>query len=428
MNHTRAWAIGAIVLAAIGGGPQTEGVAPEDWLQWGGPERNFMVQTKGLAASWPDGGPPRLWSRALGEGHSSILAEGGRLYTMARPAGLLSMIRRTQEEMVTALDAATGKTIWEFRYPAPTSGLNFEYGAGPHATPLIAGDRLFATSTLKELFALDKATGRRLWSHDFIKEYGAGTPDRGYTCSPIAFRDTVIVTMGGAGQAVAAFNQQTGALVWKAGSFTGAPASPVLIDVDGQTQLVVFGGDEVVGMDPATGATLWSHPHKTDWGLNISTPVWSASDHLLFVSSAYGTGSRALELRQAGGKTTVTEKWFTNRMRVHIGSAIRLGETVYGSSGDFGPAFITAVDVRSGRVLWQDRGFSRAQLLYGDGKLIVLDEDGTLGLATVAPSGLKVLARASILDRIAWTPPTLAGTKLYVRDRANIAAYEMAAR
>jgi hypothetical protein len=121
----------------------------------------------------------------------------------------------------------------------------------------------------------------------------------------------------------------------------------------------------------------------------------------------------------------VTETWFSNRMRVHIGSVIRLGDTVYGSSGDFGPAFITAVDIKSGRVLWQDRAFSRAQLLHADGKLIVLDEDGTLGLATAAPDGLKVLARAPILDRIAWTPPTLAGTKVYVRDRASIAAYEL---
>ena len=64
------------------------------------------------------------------------------------------------------------------------------------------------------------------------------------------------------------------------------------------------------------------------------------------------------------------------------------------SSGDFGPAFLSAVNVKTGAIAWQDRAFARAQLLYADGKLIVLDEDGTLGLATVSPQGLKVLARA----------------------------------
>jgi hypothetical protein len=98
---------------------------------------------------------------------------------------------------------------------------------------------------------------------------------------------------------------------------------------------------------------------------------------------------------------------------------------VYGSSGDFGPAFLTAVDVKSGKQLWQDRSFSRAQLLYADGKLIILDEDGALGLATVSPQGLKVLARATVLENVAWTPPTLSGTTLYVRDRKKISAYNL---
>ena len=112
------------------------------------------------------------------------------------------------------------------------------------------------------------------------------------------------------------------------------------------------------------------------------------------MSSAYGTGSRVIELRQAGGKTTASEKWFSNRMRVHIGTAIRVGSYVFGSSGDFGPSFLTAVEVTTGKIAWQDRAFARAQLLYADGKLVILDEDGTLGIATVTPEGLQVLAKA----------------------------------
>jgi outer membrane protein assembly factor BamB len=399
--------------------------AGSDWIQWGGPQRNFMSDATGLASVWPSGGPKTRWTRALGEGHSSILVEGTRLYTMYRPAGLMSFVRRSQEEVVVSLDAASGKTIWEFTYPATTDGVDFSNGAGPHATPLIVGNRVYATSSKRELFALDKATGKRLWSHDFIKEYGAPDPDRGDACSPLAYNGTIIVTIGGPGQAIGAFNQETGALVWKSGNTATSPASPMLITVDGQQQLLIFGGDRIAGMNPATGETLWSHPHKTDWGLNISTPVWSATDHLLFVSAAYSSGSRALELRQTAGKTVVAEKWFNNRMRVHIGTVIRVGDYVYGSSGDFGPAFISAVDMKTGKVAWQDRSFSRAQLLHADGKLIVLDEDGTLGLATVSPEGMKVLARATVLQNLAWTPPTLSGTTLYVRDRKTIAAFNL---
>lgn len=396
-----------------------------DWTEWGGPHRNFTSDVRELASTWPAGGPRRQWTRALGEGHSAILAEGNRLYTMYRPAAA-SPSQRSQQEVVVALDRATGKTIWEYAYPSATQGADFSQGAGPHSTPLIVGSRLFAVSSRRELFAIDKASGKLLWSHDFIKEYGAPAVDRGLACSPLFSNGTVIVSVGGKGQSVAAFNPESGALVWKAGDLEHSPASPLLIDVDGQTQLIVFGGDRIGGMNPANGRLLWSHPHRTDWGLNISTPVWSAADHLLFISSAYGTGSRAIELRQAAGRTTATERWHAPRMRVHIGSVIRVGDYAYGSSGDFGPAFLTAVDMKTGTVAWQDRSFARAQLLYADNKLLILDEDGTLGLATVSAKGLQVLARSKVLDAVAWTPPTLAGRTLYVRDRQSIAAFDLA--
>ena len=401
---------------------QTPGPA---WTQWGGATRDFMVTTTGLANTWPTGGPKRLWTRALGEGHSAILVENGRLYTMYRPLGLMSTVRRSQEEVVAALDAASGKTIWEYHYGSPTAGADFSQGAGPHATPLIVGTRLFTVGSRRELFALDKNTGKVLWSHDLIKDYGAPSVNRGMANSPLLYNNTILLPIGGRSQALGAFNPENGALLWKAGDVEYAPASPVLITVDGQAQVVLFGGDRIAGMDPSNGTTLWSHPHKTDYGLNISTPIWSPADRLLIFSSAYGTGSRALELRQSGGATTVVEKWALGRVRAHIGTIIRIGDMAYMSSGDFGPSFLSAVNVKTGAMAWQDRAFARAQLLYADNKLVVLDEDGTLGLATVSAQGLKVLARAQILERLAWTPPTLVGRTLYVRDRQTIAAYDL---
>ena len=56
----------------------------QEWRQWGGPHRNFMSDSIGLADAWPDGGPPRLWSRPMGEGHSTIIVDEGRLFTMYR--------------------------------------------------------------------------------------------------------------------------------------------------------------------------------------------------------------------------------------------------------------------------------------------------------------------------------------------------------
>jgi hypothetical protein len=90
-------AAGPLILAAQAPRPRAM-----DWTQFGGPGRNFVVETRGLVTTWPTGGPRRLWSRALGEDHSSILVEGDRLYTMYRPLGLMSMLRRSQEADDTA--------------------------------------------------------------------------------------------------------------------------------------------------------------------------------------------------------------------------------------------------------------------------------------------------------------------------------------
>jgi len=396
----------------------------ESWLQWGGAQRNFVLSSPPLASTWPSSGPRKLWERGLGEGHSSVLADGNRLYTMYRHAGLLSMLWRTQSETIAAMDAGTGKTLWEHTYDSSTGDLDLEYGAGPHSTPLIVGNTLFAVGSRTELFALDKSSGKVIWQHNLVNEFGAPQADRGFAPSPIAYRDTIILPAGAKGGAVMAFNQRTGALAWKSGDYSTAPASPILISVGGQDQLVVTGADEMLGVDPSNGTVLWRHPHKTQWGLNISTPVW-ADDNLLFVSAAYNNGARLLKLTQTAGKTTVEEQWFQNRMKTHIGTVIRLGDFYVGSNGDFGPCPTVGVDVKTGTVLWQNREFARSTFLHADGKLIILDEDGNLGLAAPTRQGLNVLARASVLSNKAWTVPTLAGTRLYVRDRAKMLAFEL---
>jgi outer membrane protein assembly factor BamB len=285
------------------------------------------------------------------------------------------------------------------------------------------GDRLFAIGTRMELFALDKNTGKILWQHDVIKEFGAPQDDRGYSPAPIAYRNTIIVPAGGQGSLIA-FDQQEGTVRWKAGNYPVAPASPVFINVDGQEQLVVSGANEIIGADPSNGSVLWRHPHKTEWGLNISTPVWGEGN-LLFVSAAYNNGARLLKLAQAAGQTSVSEQWYQNRMKVHIGTVIRLGDFVVGSNGDFGPCPTVAVDVKTGQVLWQNRDFARSTFLHADGKLIILDEDGNLGLAKPTRQGLNVLAKAPVLTNKAWTVPTLVGTTLYVRDRAKMMAFDL---
>jgi outer membrane protein assembly factor BamB len=415
-------------------GTQPTAPASSGWTQWGGPSRNFHSTSTGLADSWPASGPPVVWTRPLGTGHSAIVVDDGRLFTMYRSGnGRARQGPWKNEESVVALDATTGATIWEHTYPARTGYEDFSFGPGPHATPLVVGDRVFTTGTNLQLFALDKRTGRVIWSHDLVKDFKApelsirAIVKVGYGCSPIAFRDTIICSVGGPGQSVMAFRQSDGAVVWKSGDFLTAGAAPIMIQMAGRPQLVFFAGSTVTGLDPARGTILWSHPHDPGNDLNCGTPIFGP-DNVLFMSSAYQAGSRAVQLTQKGAVTDVDELWFTNRVRFMFLSSIRVGDFVYGTTGDFGPAFLTALDIKTGQSAWQVRGFARASLVYADGKAIVMNEDGDLALARLTPTGADILSRAKIFDTTSWTAPTLVGTTLYARDREKIVALDLGVR
>jgi len=407
-----AWGCG-VAAVAMGAAART---TIAQWPQWGGPNRDFKADCLGLASGWPQEGPRRVWSRELGEGYSAISVDDGALYTM---------YRRGDEEVVICLDAGTGKTLWEYAYShsAPTKSMK-EFGPGPHSTPLVAGDQVYAVGVTGLVHCLNKKSGQLAWSHDLVKEFGHEVMDRGYSASPIAYKDTVILPVGGTEHAVVAFKQADGSVAWKSQDFQCSHASPILIRLDGQDQLVCFMTKEIAGLNPADGALLWTHTHPTQWGANISTPVWGQGN-LLFMSSAYDQGSRVIQLSRNGDKTQVQELWYARKLRIHHGNAVRVGDYVYGSSGDFGPALLMAVDVRTGKVAWRERGFAKANLVYGDGKLIILDEGGRLALATATPDKLEVHAKVELLKRNAWTVPTLAGTRLYVRDRKTIQALDL---
>ncbi|MEX1129856.1 MAG: PQQ-binding-like beta-propeller repeat protein [Vicinamibacterales bacterium] len=427
MKRCAAGALALPCLLAVSG----QAVYPTqgEWRQWGGPGRDFHVEAGPLAETWPDAGPPRLWERPLGLGHSAIVVDDGRLFTLYRPGKQVSRKGPWEaREIVVALDAATGKTLWEHEYPSEP--LNFSFGAGPHATPLVVGDLVFTAGSNKQIHALEKRTGTVVWMRDLVKDFGAPPTlirpavKAGYGCSPLAYKNTIICQAGGPGQAVIALRQKDGSVAWRSGDFLTAEAAPILIDVDGQTQLVVLGGQRVNGLDPDTGKVFWSHPHDTSGDMNNSTPIWG-SGNILFITSAYDQGSRAIRLSRKGDATTVEELWFTNRFRLMFTNGIRIGGHLYGTSGDFGPAFLGAIDINTGKVVWQERGFSRANLVHADGKLVILDEDGQLALARVSPEGMKRLATTQVFTTTAWTVPTLVGTTLYARDREKMVAISL---
>ena len=387
------------------------------WTQWGGPHRDFTTEAAGLKDRWPANGPKVIWKRPLGEGYSSPAVENNVLYTL---------YGKPREEVVTACDAATGKTLWEHTTPMTfTSDAASDMGNGPYSTPLLVGDRLFTTGVAGRLQAIDKKSGKLLWTQQLWDDHKGTRVMYGYASSPIAWHDTVIVPVGGRGRAVMAFQQADGSVAWSRNDFGNAYSSPLLIHVDGLEQLVVLMDGAVFAVNPANGDLQWETPFRAGYGIAVSTPVWGAGN-LLFFSAEYDAGAKVMHLERSGNQVKATQVWESNRLRLHHGNAMRIGDTLYFSSGGKGSvAIFTAADVRTGKVLWQDRAIGKATFVWADQKLITLGGDGNLMIVHPTQEGFKVAAKAELLTSLAWTPPVLVGSRLYMRDRRNMMAVEL---
>ncbi len=390
----------------------------QDRLQWGVPAGDFKVHATGLADKWPDGGPKQLWKRTLGDGYSSILHKDGRLYTMYRDG---------DEEVVVALDAATGTTRWEQRStPTIWPEMTRAFGLGPNATPLIVGDRLITIGIDGHLRCLDIASGKVLWSHDLPAEFGRRkrVEEYGYSASPLSYRDTIIVQVGGDHHAVVAY-YTNGSTVWKSdpGGVSYAPAT--LTKLAGRHQFIYFSPEGVNGLDPKTGRTLWQWPIEFNNG-NHLTPIVLCDDHHIWVGSQFTSGGgRLLKITPGAETMGVEQLWLKKKLRASHWTAVRVGDTIYGSVGGNNVSFVAAFDWRTGKIHWRDRSFHKAQSLYADDKLIFLDENGKLVIAKVSPEEFKVLASAQVTEAVSWSLPTLVSDKLYVRDRKHILALDL---
>ena len=416
------WLAGLTLLGCGEPAPEPEAATAEDeaaasrgsWRQWGGPTGDFRLPTTGLAASWPEEGPRVIWSRPLGEGYSAVSADGGTLFTMYRDG---------DDDVIIALRAFDGATRWERRYHAPTRPQNtVEFGKGPNATPLVVDNRVVTLGYSGQLNGLDRETGSMIWSVDLIEDLDGEVLTFGHSASPIAHDGKVLVLVGGERHGLVAFEASDGSVAWSGPPTSVSYATPIVIDIDGETQVVYFSADEIIGLD-TSGRKRWSFPVVNRYLNNSTGPIWG-DDNLLWVATQLDGGTRALRLTRGDEATQVEEVWVSQNLSIHFWNALCVGEHVYASVGS-NASIVAGVDVRTGDILWRERGFEQVNFVHAGEKTILLDANGNLALVHLGPEGLEVVSRARILDGPTWTAPTLVGTTLYIRDKKTIRALDL---
>lgn len=391
------------------------------WPQWGGEHRNFTVSKAKIASRWPDTGPTKLWSRPLGDGFSCIVSDGRTLYTMFRA--------NDANETVIALDAATGQTRWEHKYPAPyideggDKKQDTQFGKGPNSTPLLHDGRLYTIGFSCIMHCLDVKTGKPLWSHDLYKEFGGSLPMFGYSASPIGFRDLVIAPVGGKAQGLMAFDAATGKVRWHNYDGDASYSSPILVRSHGRNHLVAYLGTHICGFNAANGDVQWRLTHKNPSNENsICTPIDCGDGRVYFVNFGDTAGGRMIRLIEKKDLLGTEEIWANKKLAGGISDAVRIGRTFYATNGK---GILAAFNVKTGEILWEERGYPGVKLLVAGKRLILLDEDGKLSLARPGAKGLEVISKTQVLAKPTWSAPTLDGGVLYLRDRKSIMALDV---
>lgn len=407
--HTSAIATSAAVVMTLVmlAGPATA----SDWPQFRGPNRDGVSTETGLATSWPEGGPPALWRAPLGEGYSGIVVVDGRLFTLFADA---------KDELVVALDAATGKELWRYRLDAKY----FDgQGNGPRSTPTVDDGVVYALGAKGRLAALDAATGKRLWNQDLKAAFGARPPQWGVATSPLVEGDLLLIDVGGKpGAALVALHKRTGLVAWTSATDQAGYSAPIAVTVGGLRQVLFFTGSRLMAVTPADGRELWSERWKTSYDVNAATPIFIPPDRV-FVASGYNVGGALYRIEVDGTSAKASQVWRTRGMKNQFSSSVYRDGVLYG----FDQAFLQAIDVATGEERWKARGFGHGSLTYADGHLIVLSDRGTLALVEATPEAYREKARADVLAGKCWTVPTFAGGRLYLRNEREIVALDATA-
>ncbi len=390
-----------------------------DWPQWRGSNRDGVSTLKNITTDWSDLAGQTLWRIPAGEGYSGISVARGKL---------LTMWDAEQSQFLVSLDAQTGEENWRFKI-----GDSFQnsYGNGPRSTPAIDDSLVYAISARGLLVAVEVESGALNWQHDLASEYGGRIPGIGYSSSPLLYEDKLFVEVGGEDDfAFAAFQKQTGKLLWHSQSDLPAYSSPIIANINNRPQLVFLSADGLFSLSPQDGQLRWQYSWQTRCPstgipLNAATPLFLAPDKI-FISSGYGTvsGGILIQVKEQDGQFTAEKLWQTDEMKNLFNSSVLFEQHIYGFDG----AILKPIDAASGEEKWKARGFQRGSLVLVDNYLIVLGERGKLALVEATPERFNEITSFQALDGKCWTSPTLANGKLYLRNHKEIVAFDIQAR
>ena len=411
----------------LGGVAAAVSARAADWTQWRGPKQDGISPETGLLQDWPAGGPKLVWDvTGVGNGYSSVATVGDRILTAGEVDGKSSVL---------CLNAKDGSKVWATAI-GKTGTPGCCNAGGPRCTPTIDGAAglVFGVSQYGEVAALNLKDGKEVWKKDTVGEFGARMPQWGFSSAPVVDGNQVLFTICSADGMVVALDKKSGKELWKselkdASNDNAVYSTLVVATIEGVKQYIQLTDISIAGIDPTNGKTLWraDRPGKT---AVIPTPV--VFGNLVYTASGYQVGCSCFEVKKTGDRFEASEVWKNREMQNHHGGVIRIGPNVYGHS-DFKGGVWTCQDIKTGNVLWQEKGIGKGSIAYADNRFILRAEGklGTIALIEASPTGYKEHGRFDQPNRSgqqAWPHPVISNGKMYIRDEDHLLCYDVSAK
>lgn len=381
-----------------------------DWPGFRGPNRNGLSGETGLLRSWGAGGPQRLWSVTLGEGHAGAAVYGSKVY-------VLDYDQSARADKLICLDFASGRPLWQQSYPCPIKN---NHGLS-RTVPAVDGKYVVSLGPLGMVMCCEASSGKVVWKHDLVKEYGTVIPEWYAGQCPLIENGKAIIAPGGKAIMVA-FNLATGKPAWTASNPRGwqmTHTSITPLSYAGKRIYVYPATGGVVGVDAASGKILWDTPEWTVNTSNIPAPI-SIGDGRIFLCGGYNSGAMMLKMNATGTGVSKVFRLPASVFQSHQQTPLLYQGHLYGVKAPNGE--LVCMDL-NGKIVWNS-GTARYGLgpyTLADGMLYLLSDKGQLSLVEASPAGFKQRATAKVLSgHDAWAPMALVGGKLLCRDATTM--------